>query len=69
MVTKKITTLSEFILDKQKDFPFATGDLSALLGDIALAAKLINRKVNKAGLVDILGDAGSNNIHGEEVKK
>ena len=48
MVTKKITTLSEFILDKQKDFPFATGDLSALLGDIALAAKLINRKVNKA---------------------
>lgn len=69
MITKKIVTLSEFILDKQKDFPFATGDLSALLGDIALAAKLINRKVNKAGLVDILGNAGSNNIHGEDVKK
>lgn len=69
MVTRKITTLSEFILDKQKDFPFATGDLSALLGDITLAAKLINRQVNKAGLVDILGNSGGSNIHGEEVKK
>lgn len=61
--------LEEFIADSQKDFPFATGELSGLLRDISLAAKIVNREVNKAGLVDILGNEGSTNVQGEEVKK
>ncbi len=65
----KIVTLDEFIIDRQKDFPFSTGELSGLLRDIGLAAKLINREVNKAGLVDIIGTTGETNIQGEEVKK
>lgn len=68
MVTKVIT-LEEFISQSQKGFPFATGELSGLLRDIGLAAKIVNREVNKAGLVDILGTTGNSNIHGEDVKK
>jgi hypothetical protein len=68
-VRKKVITLDEFIIQREKDFPYATGDLSALLRDIGVAAKIVHREVNKAGLVDILGNAGSNNVQGEEVKK
>lgn len=64
-----ILTLDEFIIKRQLDFPYATGELSRLLRDIGLAAKIVNREVNKAGLVDILGTTGSTNIQGEEVKK
>ena len=46
----RITTLDEFIIDKQQDFPYATGELSGLLRDIGVAAKIVNREVNKAGL-------------------
>src|SRR5882724_7607279 len=66
---KKVTTLGQFIIERQKDFPFAKGELSRLLRDIGIASKIVNREVNKAGLVDILGDHGSTNIQGEEVKK
>ena len=52
-----------------RDFPKATGELSGLLRDIGLAAKRVNVEVNKAGLVDILGDTGDVNVQGEEVKK
>jgi len=65
----KVITLDEFIIQKQQDFPFASGELSALLRDIGLAAKIINREINKAGLVDILGSTGSENVQGEEVQK
>ena len=65
----KIVTLDEFIIRKQKDFPFATGELSGLLRDIGLAAKIISREVNKAGLVDISGIAGHENSSGEAVQK
>lgn len=65
----RVITLDEFIVQRQNDFPFASGELSGLLRDIGLAAKLINREVNKAGLVDILGVQGSQNVHGEDVKK
>ena len=51
----KVVTLNEFIQDKQADFPFATGELSQLLSDIGDASKVINKEINKAGLVDILG--------------
>ncbi|MGB1243009.1 MAG: class 1 fructose-bisphosphatase [Chitinophagales bacterium] len=67
--THKIVTLNEFIIDSQKGFDFATGELSGLLHHIGLAAKIVNREVNKAGLVGILGAAGSNNVHGEDVQR
>jgi fructose-1,6-bisphosphatase I len=62
-------TLGQFILEKQADFPYAKGELSRLLRDIGIAAKIVNREVNKAGLADILGEAGSVNIQGEGQKK
>jgi fructose-1,6-bisphosphatase I len=65
-----ITTLAEFIVEREKEFPFATGDLSRLLTSIRLAAKLVNREVNKAGLVDeILGETNVHNIQGERQQK
>lgn len=64
----KIKTLGQFIIEKQADFPYAKGELSRLLRDIGIAAKIVNRAVNKAGLVDILGEAGTTNIQGEGQK-
>jgi len=64
-----LATLGEFIIEKQSDFPYASGELTRLLSDIAIAAKIVNREVNKAGLVDILGMVGTINVQGEEVKK
>ncbi|MBI2271788.1 MAG: class 1 fructose-bisphosphatase [Bacteroidetes bacterium] len=65
----KVKTLGQFIIEKQSDFPYAKGELSRLLRDIGIASKIINREVNKAGLADILGEAGETNIQGEQVKK
>jgi len=69
MVNRKVLTLDEFTLREMRAFPKATGELAGLLRDIGLAAKRINVEVNKAGLVDILGNTGDTNIQGEEVKK
>lgn len=69
VIDRKVQTLDEFTLQQLRDFPHATGELSNLLRDIGLAAKRINVEVNKAGLVDILGDYGTTNVQGEEVKK
>ncbi len=69
VVDRKVQTLDEFTLQQLRDFPQATGELSRLLRDIGLAAKRIHVEVNKAGLVDILGDYGTTNVQGEEVKK
>jgi fructose-1,6-bisphosphatase I len=66
---KKLTTLEEYIIHAQNKFPGAKGDLSQLLRDIALAAKIISREVNKAGITNILGLDGASNVHGESVKK
>lgn len=66
---RKILTLDEFTIQQLREFPHATGELSSLLRDLGLAAKRVNVEVNKAGLVDILGDAGSVNVQGEDVKK
>lgn len=66
---RKILTLDEFTIQQLREIPNATGELSSLLRDLGLAAKRVNVEVNKAGLVDILGDAGSINIQGEDVKK
>lgn len=62
-------TLNEFITQQQTAFPYAKGDLSRLLNHIGVAAKIVNREVNAAGLVDILGEAGKSNIQGENVMK
>ncbi|HXH99551.1 MAG TPA: class 1 fructose-bisphosphatase [Sphingobacteriaceae bacterium] len=64
-----VTTLGQFIIEKQNDFPYAKGELSRLLRDIGIASKIVNREVNKAGLMNILGEAGSVNIQGESQKK
>ena len=66
---RKILTLDEFTIQQLRNFPNATGELSSLLRDLGLAAKRVNVEVNKAGLVDILGDYGSVNVQGEDVKK
>ncbi len=64
-----ITTLSEFIIDRQADFPYAKGELTQLLHHISIAGKVVHREVNKAGLVDILGKTDEINVQGEEVQK
>ena len=63
------TTLDRFIKKKQDEFPESTGELSQLLRDIALAGKIINREVNKSGLLDIAGAYGAQNVQGEEQQK
>lgn len=65
----KFITLGQFIIERQSDFPYAKGELSRLLRDIGIAAKIVNREVNKAGLMDIIGDVGSVNVQGESQKK
>ncbi len=65
----KITTLTEFIIKRQYEYPHAKGALTRLLNDIATAAKIVNREINAAGLVDILGTVGKENIQGETQKK
>ncbi len=65
----KIVTIDRYILDQQSDFPEATGALTSLLYDIALAAKLIASHTNRAGLADILGSTGTTNVQGEVVQK
>ncbi len=70
MINKhQITTLDEFIIQQQTGFPFAKGDLSRLLTHFSIASKIVNRDINKAGLVDILGETGSLNVQSEMVKK
>lgn len=69
IINRRVQTLDEFTIQQMRDFPHATGELAGLLRDIGLAAKRINVEVNKAGLVDILGDAGTINVQGEDVKK
>lgn len=63
------TTLTKFILEMQRSYPTATGEFTSLLNDIATAAKIVTREVRKAGLIDILGGTGKENVHGEKVQK
>jgi len=62
-------TLGEFIIEKQEEFKYSSGELSRIINSIRLAAKVVNYKVNKAGLVDITGAAGEQNIQGEDQQK
>lgn len=65
----KTITLQEFIMDTQAEFPFVSGQLTRLLTDIGVAAKIVNHQVNRAGLAGILGEAGSQNSHDEAQQK
>ena len=65
----KLVTLQRHIMEQQSRFPAASGEFTRLLWDFTLAAKLIAREVNKAGLVEILGFTGEENVHGEQVRK
>jgi fructose-1,6-bisphosphatase I len=62
-------TLSEYIIEKQYQYPEASGEFSQLMGAIRLAAKVVNREINNAGLVDIIGTTGAQNIQGEVQQK
>ena len=62
-------SLGEFIIENQGEFKYSSGELSRLINSIRLAAKVVNHKVNKAGLVDILGTAGDTNVQGEDQQK
>jgi len=64
-----VVTIERHIMNTQSLFPKATGELSRLLNDISLAAKLVHREVSRAGLIDILGPTGEENPHGEKVQK
>ncbi len=66
---QKIVTISRHIMEQERQFPSATGEFSNLLSEITLAAKMIARVVNKAGLVNILGETGDENVQGEQVQK
>ncbi len=63
------TTVTKHIMEAQRRIPGATGDFSGLLNELVVACKVINREVNKAGLAEILGKTGANNVQGEEVQK
>jgi fructose-1,6-bisphosphatase I len=69
MTETSVVTLARHIVEEERKHPEATGAFSDILYDIALAAKIISREVNKAGLVDILGRTGRTNVHGESVQK
>jgi len=69
MEQTQFMTLARHIIEEERKYPTATGELSKLLHDLSLAAKVISLEVNKAGLVDIIGFTGDNNVHGEQVKK
>ncbi len=66
---KNNQTLGEFIIENQNSFQYTTGELSRIINSIRLAAKVVNHKVSKAGLVDITGAVGEQNIQGEEQQK
>lgn len=69
MAAQSLMTIQRHILEEERKHPEATGELSALLSDLVLAAKIISLEVNKAGLVDIIGYTGTTNVQGEKVKK
>lgn len=69
MSKKPLITIERHIQEQQRLFPHATGSFSAMLQDMALAAKLIARETTRAGLADILGSADTTNFSGEHQQK
>ncbi|MBN1297130.1 class 1 fructose-bisphosphatase [bacterium] len=66
---KTIMSLERHFLDQQRRYPEARGDFTKLLTEVAFAAKIVSREVNRAGLAGILGRAGQTNVQGEDVQK
>jgi fructose-1,6-bisphosphatase I len=66
---QKLVTVQRHLVESQRKYPEATGDLTSLLWDLTLAFKIISREVNKAGLAQILGTAGETNASGDDVMK
>ena len=64
-----VVTIDRFIIEQEREHPGATGALSGILADLTLAAKMIANKVRSAGLADVLGSAGQENVHGEVQQK
>ena len=62
-------TLTQFLLEEQRMCLSASGSFTSLFSDLVVAAKIISRDVNRAGLIDITGGIGSRNVHGEDVQK
>ncbi len=69
MSGENLITIERHILQQQRNYPGASGMFTNLLYDIALAARIISREVNKAGLANILGSTGKENVQGEVVQK
>ena len=69
IIGENMITLGEYIIEKQQDFPEANGELTGLLGAIRLASKIVNREINRAGIADIIGVTGVENIQGETQQK
>ncbi len=69
MPYSSLVTIEQFILQQERLHPSATGELTSLLYDLALASKVISGLVRRAGLVDVLGSVGRTNVHGEEQQK
>lgn len=68
-MSDRAVTLSQFLLQQERLHPEASGEFTSVLMDIALAAKMINKAVVRAGLVDVLGPTGDTNVQGEKVQK
>ena len=66
---KSLPTLGEFIIEKQRDFRYSTGELSRLISYLQIASKMVNRAINKAGIANVLGAVGNQNVQGEEQQK
>ena len=66
---ESLMTLEQFIIDRHERFSHATGSFARLIRDVSVAAKIINRNIRRAGLVDVFGETGDVNVQGEEVQK
>ena len=66
---KSLPTLGEFIIEKQRDFKYSTGELSRLISCLQIASKMVNHAINKAGIANVLGAVGNQNVQGEEQQK
>jgi len=63
------TTLDRFIFETTKTHPDATGQFAGLLQQVSLVGRLVSARVNRAGLLGMLGETGATNVQGEQVMK
>jgi len=61
--------LNQFIIRRQEDLEYATGELSRLLSHVGVAAKIVHREINNSGIIDFLGEFGSSTLQNSELKK